>query len=79
MGTKTPKFDTDKSYKVIAFQSFNEIQEAIEAAKATDGKYPLFEVTIRGSKTTTISIPEGNVAEVIEILKLSSIDDCDQD
>jgi len=76
---KRVKFNHVKSYKVIAFQSFNEIQEAIETAKTTDGKYPQFEVTIRGSKTTTIFIPEGNVAEVVEILKLSSIDECDQD
>lgn len=70
---KTTKFDHDKSYKVIAFQAVNEILDAIEKAKALDGTYPKFTVIIEGSSVKTFEVPQSNVPEIIEVLKLSSV------
>lgn len=68
------KFVDDKSYQVISYQAVNNMLDAIEKAKVLDGVYPKFIVTIEGSSTVTVEIPQSNVPEIVEVLKLCSAD-----
>jgi hypothetical protein len=68
---KALKFDRDKAHRAVVHPAFVDLADVLaEAIAGNDPRQPI-KITVTGATTTTVNLSSENLAEVIEILRLT--------